>query len=84
MDSTKRTNDKRLWRNKKDQKNPEHSINAEIRKNCAGNGMVNMESEKQKSNRRKRNQKRTTKAQMGGGNKQTDRPNVHPSSKNKR
>ena len=46
MDCTKQTNDMRLWRDKKDQKDSEHSINAEIRKNCAGNGMVTMESKK--------------------------------------
>ena len=43
--------------------------------------MATMESEKQKSNRRKRNQKRTAKAQMDRKNKQTDRTNIHTSNK---
>ena len=84
MDSTRQTNDKRFWGNKKDQKNSKHSVNAEVHKDCAGHGMATMESEKRKSNRRKRNQKRTTKAQMGRRNKLTNRPNIHPNSKNKR
>ena len=46
--------------------------------------MATMESEKRKSNRRKRNQKRTAKMKMDRGNKQTDRTNVHTSNENKR
>ena len=46
MDSTERANNKRIQGNKKDQKNFKHSVNAEVHKNCTGNSMADMESEK--------------------------------------
>ena len=59
-------------------------FDTKIHKNCTGNGMVTMESKKQKSNRRKRSKEGTTKRPMGGGNEQTNRPNIHLSGEDKR